>query len=267
MRHLDDAIRRACGGSTSEYIRARTLMANAIVASMLPDGVIKGGSAIKMRFGDTETRFTIDLDAATATKPKKYAELLNEALAQGWEGFSGRVVPRNPAMPKGVPSDYVMQPFDVKLTFVGKPWCTVPLEVSHNEIGDAENPEWKESTQVAYLFEAVGMPTPGRAPLMPLSFQIAQKLHALSNGGDRVRDLVDLQLIMNKATVDLTEVKHICLRLFNYRHTHAWPPAVQEKTGWADLYREQADGLPVIQQVSEAVEWVNNFISTIDESC
>ena len=52
MRHLDDAIRRLCGGAPQDFVRARTVMANAIVASILPDGVVKGGSALKMRFGE-----------------------------------------------------------------------------------------------------------------------------------------------------------------------------------------------------------------------
>lgn len=42
MRHLDDAIRRLCGGAPQDFVRARTVMANAIVASMLPDGVALG---------------------------------------------------------------------------------------------------------------------------------------------------------------------------------------------------------------------------------
>ena len=46
MRHLDDAIRRSCGGAAQDYMRLRTRMANAIVAQMLPDGVVKGGSSI-----------------------------------------------------------------------------------------------------------------------------------------------------------------------------------------------------------------------------
>ena len=37
MRHLDDAIRRSCGGAAQDYMRLRTRMANAIVAQMLPD--------------------------------------------------------------------------------------------------------------------------------------------------------------------------------------------------------------------------------------
>lgn len=36
MRHLDDAIRRLSGNTPQGFMQARTVMANAIVASMLP---------------------------------------------------------------------------------------------------------------------------------------------------------------------------------------------------------------------------------------
>lgn len=177
LRHLDDAIRRASGGGAEDYVRSRTLIANAIVVQMLPDGVVKGGSALKMRFGSEVTRFTTDLDTATAMDPDLYAERLGEALSAGWEGFTGRVVPRDPASPEGVPAEYVMRPFDVKLSYLGKPWCTVPLEVGHNEIGDADDMDWVELADAAELLEGLSFPAPGRAPLMPLEHQIAQKLH------------------------------------------------------------------------------------------
>lgn len=104
MRHLDDAIRRLCGGAPQDFVRARTVMANAIVASMLPDGVVKGGSALKMRFGEENTRFTTDLDTATATDPAAYAAQLDSRLRSGWEGFSGRVIEKDPPRPMGFPS-------------------------------------------------------------------------------------------------------------------------------------------------------------------
>lgn len=138
MRHLDDAIRRASGGTADGYVRMRTLVANAIVAQMLPDGVVKGGSAVRMRFGSGATRYTTDLDTATASDPDEYAARLSDALAAGWEGFTGRVVRREPAAPPGIPGEYVMRPYDVKLSYLGRPWCTVPLEVGFDEIGDAE---------------------------------------------------------------------------------------------------------------------------------
>ncbi len=266
MRHLDDAIRRACEGSANAYVRARTIMANAIVASVLPDGVIKGGSAIKMRFGDDETRFTTDLDTATATDPTLYAMRLSQALSQGWEGFTGRVVPREPASPNGVPNEYVMQPFDVKLSYLGKPWCTVPLEVGHNEIGDADVVEWVELADAAELFEMVGRPAPGKAPLMPLGHQIAQKIHAASSIGDRARDLVDLQLIFSMSEVDLSALRKTCEHLFAYRKAQTWPPKILEQPGWAELYAVQAEGLPVIQSVSEAIDWANLLIDRIRQA-
>lgn len=48
-RNLDMAIRRAFGDD--RFVQMRTLIANTIVARMLPDGVIKGGSGLKMRLG------------------------------------------------------------------------------------------------------------------------------------------------------------------------------------------------------------------------
>jgi len=60
----------------------------------------------------------------------------NGALIGGWNGFTGRVVRKEPAKPHGVPGEYIMQPFEVKLAHKGKSWITVPLEVGHDEIGD-----------------------------------------------------------------------------------------------------------------------------------
>lgn len=266
MRHLDDAIRRACGGSANDYVKLRTLMANAIVAQMLPDGVIKGGSAIKMRFGDTATRFTTDLDTATATDPDTYIEKLASTLRFGWEGFTGIVTPRTPAHPEEVPAEYVMKPYDVKLSYMGKPWCTVPLEVGHNEIGDADVADWVELEDAALLFGSIGFPELGKVPLMPLTYQIAQKIHAVSGGGDRARDLVDLQLIMANETVDLADVKAICVRLFNYRNKQAWPPIVEKGIDWDSIYDAQSEPFSVQPSVNEAINWVNSLISQIDRA-
>lgn len=264
MRHLDDAIRRACGGSAEDYVRIRTLMANSIVGQMLPDGVVKGGSAIKMRFGNAATRFTTDLDTATATDPDIFAERLAAMLAKGWEGFTGRIAPRDPAQPQGVPQEYIMRPFDVKLSYNGKPWCTVPLEVGHNEIGDAEAADWVKLEDAADLLAKMGFPALGKVPLMPLAYQIAQKIHAVTSGGDRVRDLVDLQIIAANAVIDLAETRRTCIRLFAYRKRQAWPPIVAKGEGWDALYATQAAGFPVEQSANDAIAWTNDLVRRID---
>ncbi|OKL50308.1 nucleotidyl transferase AbiEii/AbiGii toxin family protein [Boudabousia marimammalium] len=266
LRHLDNAIRRMCANQSADYVEIRTMMANAIVATMLPDGVVKGGTAIKMRFGDRATRFTTDLDTAATSDVKTYIESLSATLYQGWEGFTGRVLQREPPSPHGIPRDYVMRPHDVKISYMGKPWCTVPFEVGHNEIGDADEANWQTPGHIARAFTAVGLPVPREVPLMPLTHQVAQKIHALSGNTDRVRDLVDLQIIDSNAEVELEELRDVCERLFAYRKAQVWPPLITAHEDWEVPYVEYASSLPVRQSLQEAVDWVNGLIERIASS-
>lgn len=265
-RNLDYAIQRAFGTGQA-YVDARTVMANAIVGQMLPSGVVKGGFSLKLRYGVAGTRFTTDLDTARATDIKTFRVELAAALEYGWEGFTGAVVVGRQTHPKGVPQQYVMQPLEVKLSYNEKPWVTVPLEVGHDEIGDADEAEWGISPEVAAMFEAVGLPAPGPSPLMPLHFQVAQKLHGVTEpGGRRAHDLIDLQLMARDPKLDLSMTKEVCVRLFKYRKMQEWPPTVIKGEGWEERYGDQLSGLDVLQSVDEAVVWANELIARIDAS-
>ena len=99
---------------------------------------------------------------------------------------------------------------------------------------------------------------------MPLTFQIAQKLHGASSpGSDRARDLIDIQLILANDQVDLTEVRRICERLFRYRQCQQWPPVILKGTNWDSLYDAQKSDLDVLPTCDEAVAWANKLIASI----
>lgn len=263
-RNLDEAIKRAHSG---EYLQARTAMANAIVGQLLPEGVVKGVSALKLRFGNAGTRFTTDLDAARVHDIEVFVANMESRLSEGWCGFTGYVVPRKPAHPRDVPEQYVMQPFDVKLSYNGKSWLTVPLEVGHNEIGDADEVEYGLAEDVAALFEAVGLPAPGPSPLMPLHHQVAQKLHGVSEPGSaRAHDLVDLQIIVTRGKVDYALTRQTCERLFAYRRMQPWPPKIVKGEEWERLYEAQLRPEPVLQDVDEAIKWANELVGRIASS-
>ena len=265
-RNLDVTIERVCGG-TEEALRVRRLMANVIVGQLLPDGAVKGGSALKLRFGQGTTRFSMDLDTARSIALDEYVDKLEAALAGGWEGFTGKLVPKSPAHPDGVPAHYVMQPFEAKIAYNGKSWMTVPIEIGHNEIGDADDPEMVSSPEMAALFTALGFPEPGPVPLMRLEHQIAQKLHAVSEpGSQRAHDLIDLQIIAKGGELDYSKVRRTCVRLFSYRGMQAWPPTIAMGEGWDELYASQAIGIDVLESAELAVEWGNVFISSIDSA-
>ena len=194
VRSLEQRIRNV-ESSDGLALRRRVGMALVVVGQMLPEGVVKGGSAMALRYG-RGTRFTQDLDAARVQPLAEFRSDFEDSLAAGWAGFTGRLVEKAAPRPPAVPRAYVMQPFEVKLDYRGRSWCTVKFELGHNEIGDADEPEYQLAADLAGLFTEVGLPAPKAVPVMRSDHQVAQKLHAVTDeGSERARDLVDLQLL------------------------------------------------------------------------
>ncbi|WP_243226148.1 nucleotidyl transferase AbiEii/AbiGii toxin family protein [Microbacterium sp. CIAB417] len=262
VRSLEQRIRNL-EGDDGLALRRRVSMALVVVGQMLPDGAIKGGSAMALRYG-RGTRFTQDLDAARVQSLARFRGEFEEALARGWAGFTGRLVERSAPRPPAVPTAYVMRPFDVKLDYRGRSWCTVRFELGHNEIGDADEPEFHLAADLAELFTEVGLESPKPVPVMRAEHQVAQKLHAVSGeGSERARDFVDLQLLDRGESLDLELVAVTCVRLFEYRRQQAWPPPIVARQDWDDLYVQAADGLDVLPSLGEAVAWADDFVRRI----
>ena len=253
-------------GADAAVQRRRTTMSLVVVGQMLPEGAIKGGSAMALRFG-RGSRFTRDVDAARVQSLEQFRADFEESLAAGWAGFTGRLVERAAPSPLGVPAGYVMQPFDVKLDYRGQSWCTARFELGHNEIGDGDEPEYRLADDLVQMFAEVGLPAPRPVPVMRADHQVAQKLHAAScPGSDRARDLVDLQLLDAGEELDLGTVAVICERLFIYRQQQQWPPTLAVGEGWEDLYLAAAEGLDVLASAGEAVAWANEFVERIADA-
>lgn len=262
VRSLEQRIRNL-EGNDDLVLRRRVAMALVVVGQMLPGGAIKGGSAMALRYG-RGTRFTQDLDAARAQPLARFRSDFEDSLAAGWAGFTGRLVEKAAPRPPDVPTAYVMQPFEVKLDYRGRPWCTVKFELGHNEIGDAEDPEYQLAASLAELLTEVGLEAPQPVPVMRSDHQVAQKLHAVSGpGSERARDLVDLQLLDKGEALDLSQVHATCARLFEYRRQQSWPPTIAVGAGWDTLYEAAAEDVEALPDVEAALAWVNAFIKRI----
>jgi len=249
-------------------VRVQNLVGDIVVGQMMPSGAIKGGVAIKLRVGDATSRFTTDLDAARRGTLEEFIDQFQDRLISGWEGFAGIVQVRPPAQPADVPSHYVMQPFAVKLTYKGKSFRTVDFELGHDELEAAADPEYMIDESSRQMFADLGLADPQPIPLLPLSYQIAQKLHACTAPGrnERAHDLVDLQILERAAHLDLVAIRAIALRLFPYRSTHTWPPTVDMHNGWDTIYDSAADGLNVFSDIGTAIQWANDLIAQIDDA-
>lgn len=263
VRSLEQRIRNL-EGSDGLALRRRVAMALVVVGQMLPEGAIKGGSAMALRYG-RGTRFTQDLDAARVQPLARFRSDFEDSLSTGWAGFTGRLVEKAAPLPPAVPTAYVMQPFNVKLDYRGRPWCTAKFELGHNEVGDADEPEYHLAADLVDLFTDVGLQAPKPVPVMRADHQVAQKLHAVSGeGSERARDLVDLQLLAKGEDLDPGRVRATCVRLFEYRRQQAWPPTVVAGDRWDTLYAAAIDNIDALPDIATAVAWVNAFIERID---
>lgn len=261
---LERAIRRLAP-TNEESVRLRVMMANVIAGQFLEGAVMRGGGSLKLRYGEATTRFTIDFDAARSIAEEDFIERYNRRISGGWGDFGGRLVKVAKPHPRNIPAEYVMQPFEVKLTYRNHPWCTVDLEVSYDEVGDADSYDLvKLPDEILELFSDSHLPQPQPIPLMRIAHQMAQKLHGVTDVRTiRVQDLVDLQLMMAREAVDLAEVQKICIRLFANRRLQPWPSFIVPTQEWGLAYGEMKGNLPVLPSINEAVTWANDLISRI----
>lgn len=245
------------------------MIANTVVGQMLPDGVVKGGTAMSFRVGETASRYTPDFDASRSRHMAvdDYVERLRDHLERGWSGFTGTVRVQTPRPVDGVTHGYVMRPAQIRLAFRDRHWLTVDFELGHDEVGSTTTPDLVIADDIVDVFAMIGLEKPRPMPVMRVEHQVAQKLHActyvppMTGRNDRAHDRVDLQILAHNASIDVVELCAIGRRLFAARGAQQWPPTVIALDGWDAIYAEAADGLEVLPTVTEAVAWANGLIA------
>jgi len=90
LRSLEARVENIARERDRPLRRIQRAIANTVVGQMLPPSVVKGGTAMKLRVGEADSRFTPDVDAsllATITIDD-YLDDLAERLGAGWGGFT-----------------------------------------------------------------------------------------------------------------------------------------------------------------------------------
>ena len=232
--------------------------------------LVKGGASLELRRGIPESRTSKDLDAVIRGDIDTVHDRLAEAGAAGWEGFTAVFTPPAEFEVPGLISH--PHRFTAKLNYQGKPFVSVPIEVSPVEAGNADGYDNVSSDALAL----VGLPASAAVPCMTLPWQIAQKIHACTDlvdeprTNDRAHDLVDLQLL-EALMVDepLASTRAACAAVFEARAKHDWPATVVAHPHWGPIYARALEGLEELglaPTVHEAVERVQAFVERIDAS-
>lgn len=234
-----------------------------------PPILIKGGTAIDLRRGMAPARLSKDLDAAVRGDMNAFITQARTLLETGWAGFTGRLARESEIDVPGL----LVKPrrFDVKLNYLGRPFATVPVELSL-----AEGKSGDEHDQITVTeYDAIGLEPKGPVHCLSLRYQIAQKIHACTDpldgvrDNDRARDLIDLQLLALVLSDDqLNSVRDACAEIFTGRQRHQWPPTVRVWPAWPTIYAAATSELgdDVLPDVAQAAAWLQNLISLIDNA-
>ncbi|OBH47399.1 nucleotidyl transferase AbiEii/AbiGii toxin family protein [Mycobacterium mantenii] len=277
LRSLRDRLTQAAQRQGVVFGRLQRHVAMIVVAqfaAMLTDDsgapllLVKGGSSLEMRRGIPDSRTSKDFDTVARHDIEEVHEQLAEAGEAGWEGFTAIfTVPEEIDVP-GMP----VKPrrFTAKLNYHGKPFASVPIEVSTVEAGNADQFDVLTSDALGL----VGGPAPVSVPCMTVPWQIAQKLHAVTavlednRVNDRAHDLVDLQLLdWLLPYTELSSTRSACIAVFEARAQHPWPPTVAALSHWPAIYSAALEGLDHLELATtaeEAAEVVQRFVARID---
>jgi predicted nucleotidyltransferase component of viral defense system len=186
---------------------------------------IKGGAGLVLKFGLTNTRFTRDLDLAIPNR-NEFLQILPNLTSYAWCGFSieGYVI-RDIYAPASIPTDQTVQRIDLQLKFLETRWLTTRIEITNNEVINLPqiyHPILHQ--EIISIFESLSLTTSGMFNLISAEFQVAQKLHAVTQiGSERGRDLFDIYLLKTRGDFDSNLTKDLFNQLVIKRNTHQAP--------------------------------------------
>lgn len=225
-----------------------------------PRFLIKGGVAMELRLG-LGARATNDFDVVFRGPIQSLLKSLDEAFAEPYAGFQFR----RSGEPEYI-GETSTQRQEIKISFYGRGWQTLTVEAARPEGTRGGDPE---VVIAAISVSQFGLESPERIAVMAIRYQIAQKLHAVTeqpsdHENARYWDLIDL-LLLRDLVEDLSTVREACVEVFDNRETHTWPPELLIPTFWEEPYKIEAWKLkftPV--DIHEAAAEVKTFISEID---
>ena len=246
-RSLEDRLNQISQSQGTDVARLRRRVAFERLLARLftennPPWMLKGGYAIELRLHDV-ARATTDVDLCVPNPAGRIPEgdnqlqaireLLQDELARDLDDwFVFRVGAQTAdlhAAPLGGARFHVEAHVDNRL------FARFNLDVG---LGDAvvSEPEWVTGHE---LLSFAGIP-PARIALLPIDQQFAEKIHAYSLPRDqpsRVRDLVDLVLLIENGLPAREQVILALHATFDRRATHPLPPQLdQPPESWREAY-------------------------------
>ena len=223
----------AAEGSAVERVRNRLAFQRILARLALHDGwVLKGGFCLELRLG-LQARATTDLDLLRQGEhvgdPLDLQDLLDEALDTDLgDSFTFRVrAPRQVRREDEMPSTWRVV---VEVLYVGHPFGTSTLDVVTSETFPATATE-RLLISSSLMGDEFSMPAVSLARHAAEKYHAYARIYAQDRPSSRVKDLVDLALVVTEGLVEPTELGRHLREVFAERDGTDPPALLPEPPG------------------------------------
>ena len=218
--------------------------------------VLKGGYAMELRIDRART--TKDLDLGLKVKPgRDLLELVQQQAAKNLDDFFTFIIGETMMELDAAP--YGGERYPVEARMDGRTFIKLHLDIG---IGD-DGLEPNETLQGRDWLAFAGLPAPVFTAT-PAAQQFAEKLHAYTlirkTPNTRVKDLVDMVLLINLGTLDRTRVNEGLRKTFARRNTHSLPDRLEPPSpAWERPFRALAEECGLDRDITQAFAILTAF--------
>jgi hypothetical protein len=271
-RALEDRLQIIAVQSNLELQRLRRKVAfNRFLARMFADKaaglVLKGGYSMELRLTNARSTRDIDLSfigktGAGGSKPDKFIlELLQSAVSRDLNDYFTFQIGKL-QMELDAPV-YGGARYPVHALIDGKLFIAFHVDVAMGDYMPAKlermaEPDWLSFAGIAMASFS----------MIPRAVQFAEKLHSYTLPravpNSRVRDLVDMILLIKEGKLDKAELKQMLAAVFDRRKTHALPTRLDMPPDtWAKPFQAMAANCGLEENIAGAFEVLNQFYSSL----
>lgn len=224
--------------------------------------VLKGGYAMELRYrmarSTKDLDFTVRLVPGAAGRKDRLLQLLQEAASADLNDFFTYRIGEATIDIDGAPYGGARHPVEAVLS--GRTFARFHLDIGLGELvlEPAETIRCRDWLGFAHI----------RAPDVPIisrEQQFAEKLHAYTlprtvAPNSRVRDLVDMVLLIDSGTLSLERTKEAIVLTFRHRGTHEVPTALEPpRRDWEGPFRALAAECGLPTDLAAALKAVDTF--------
>lgn len=241
--------------------------------------LLKGGTMLQYRLPGM-ARTTKDVDGLVRGDIDRFLAQLDATLGEPWGSL---MIVRGEVETIDVPHKLVKpRRFDMTVLLNGVTWRRIQIEVSPDEGHAGTMPEQFRAPSLA----GFGLPTPKDLVSLSMRYQIAQKIHAVTDPhdppafvNDRARDVVDLLLVRVSAETtgrpSLTDIRAAVEDIFAARAGEAmasgtrsrnWPARLTAHPHWGASFVKAAESAGLTTTLADAVARVNAWLDLIERA-